>query len=171
MQGNKGAVALQLTVGGTVLSFVNAHLAAFDEGLDRRNADFHDLSRRLVFAASPSTATASSADDPSDTASASAEEPQSVYEADALFWLVSTSDRFTPLILSFDAYLRVVREFKCSHRAPPILGIHPDLNYRLDMPDADVRELLSGASRETNLKDLLSCDQVSRGPDRNAFKR
>ena len=28
---------------------MNAHLAAFDEMVDRRNADFHDLSKRLAF--------------------------------------------------------------------------------------------------------------------------
>ena len=32
-----------------MLAFVNAHLAAADDMCDRRNADFHDLSRRLQF--------------------------------------------------------------------------------------------------------------------------
>jgi inositol polyphosphate 5-phosphatase INPP5B/F len=31
------------------LTFVNAHLAAFDEALERRNTEFHDLSKRLSF--------------------------------------------------------------------------------------------------------------------------
>jgi phosphatidylinositol-bisphosphatase len=61
-QGNKGATAIRLTFAPkpeeqmgvktpnvTVLTFVNAHLAALDEMVDRRNVDFHELSRRLVF--------------------------------------------------------------------------------------------------------------------------
>ncbi|KAJ7850026.1 Endonuclease/exonuclease/phosphatase, partial [Mycena olivaceomarginata] len=35
--------------GPTVLTFVNAHLAAFDEMVEKRNADFHDLAKRLRF--------------------------------------------------------------------------------------------------------------------------
>lgn len=67
----------------TVLTFVNAHLAAFDEMFDRRNVDFHELSRRLVF----------------ETRSGLAEEVEEdaeetipwlgLFNTDALFWLVS----------------------------------------------------------------------------------
>ncbi|KAJ8488584.1 hypothetical protein ONZ51_g3464 [Trametes cubensis] len=63
MLGNKGATAARLLFtplpsgpsaadyeGRPVtLTFVNAHLAAFDEMFDKRNADFHDLSKRLLF--------------------------------------------------------------------------------------------------------------------------
>jgi phosphatidylinositol-bisphosphatase len=35
--------------GPTTLTFVNAHLAAFDEMVDKRNSDFHELSKRLLF--------------------------------------------------------------------------------------------------------------------------
>lgn len=93
-QGNKGGVALRFTffpsapwqsitpklgsdddtLRPLTLTFVNAHLAAFDEQLDRRNADFHDLSRRLAF--SP---------DPNDKA---AEGAESIFESDVLFWMV-----------------------------------------------------------------------------------
>ncbi|KZV67706.1 DNase I-like protein [Peniophora sp. CONT] len=54
IMGNKGAVSVRLTYRPTpsstpiALTFVDAHLAAFDEALDRRNADFHDISRRLI---------------------------------------------------------------------------------------------------------------------------
>jgi len=56
------------------LTFVNSHLAAFDEMAEKRNTDFHDLSTRLDF---------KSEDDP----------PLCVYETDALFWMVSLQTR------------------------------------------------------------------------------
>lgn len=59
-QGNKGAVAIQLTYRPyptpsaptpvpIMLTFVDSHLAASEDHLDRRNADFQDISRRLTF--------------------------------------------------------------------------------------------------------------------------
>jgi phosphatidylinositol-bisphosphatase len=63
----------------TTFTFVNSHLAAFDGMVDRRNADFHDLSRRLVFPLKPSI------DNYSVQASVAT---LSVFECDALFWIV-----------------------------------------------------------------------------------
>lgn len=70
----------------TALTFVNAHLAAFDEMFEKRNADFHDLCKRLVF-----EPTASVVDDASSTGSwyTPAAVPLSIFATDALFWLVS----------------------------------------------------------------------------------
>ena len=59
-QGNKGAVAIRINYQPNPTSFsqsslpitftfVNSHLAAFDDHLEHRNADFHDISRRLEF--------------------------------------------------------------------------------------------------------------------------
>lgn len=47
--GNKGATALRCVVGGSVLTFVNVHLAAFAENTARRNTDMADVFRRLAF--------------------------------------------------------------------------------------------------------------------------
>ena len=78
-------------------TFVNAHLAAFDEMTEKRNADFHDLSKRLTFdnndiapqppgAEGEDISTGPRTDllesDPSS-------QPLSVYETDVLFWMVS----------------------------------------------------------------------------------
>lgn len=85
LQGNKGAAAIRLSYTPAdpssasasrdslplVLTFVNAHLAAFDEMVERRHADFHVLGRRLVFPDAGGGA------------------PVGIYEADALFWMVS----------------------------------------------------------------------------------
>ncbi|KAF8351983.1 DNase I-like protein [Amanita rubescens] len=101
VMGNKGATAIRLTFAPkpeeqmgvktpnvTVLTFVNAHLAAFDEMADRRNVDFHELSRRLVF----------------ETRSGRAEEVEEdaeetipwlgLFNTDALFWLGDLNYRF-----------------------------------------------------------------------------
>ena len=64
----------------TVLTFVNSHLAAFDEMVERRNTDFHDLSSRLLFrqhAGPNAEAPAESLPHPD----------ASVFETDVLFWL------------------------------------------------------------------------------------
>ena len=67
----------------TVFTFVNAHLAAFDEMVDKRNLDFQDLSKRLVFEVTwpPEEEHDLGYSLPTLTA----------YESDVLFWMVSIS--------------------------------------------------------------------------------
>ncbi|KAF7986043.1 hypothetical protein HWV62_41408 [Athelia sp. TMB] len=101
MMGNKGGTALRFTITPplavpvdastvsesrsgprarpTTLTFVNAHLAAFDEYVDRRNADYHDLGRRLRF-------DSGSRDGSSDTDTAV---PTGIWESDIVIWMVS----------------------------------------------------------------------------------
>lgn len=75
--------------GTTVLTFVNAHLAAFDEMVEKRNQDFQDLSKRLTF----------------DVAWPQDEEQEleyslptlSAYESDALFWMVCVHGSYSTL--------------------------------------------------------------------------
>jgi inositol polyphosphate 5-phosphatase INPP5B/F len=65
-------------------TFVNSHLAAFDDHIERRNADFHDISRRIEFG--PCTEYVW------DRRTKSTEtEPQTldIYGSDVLFWIVS----------------------------------------------------------------------------------
>jgi phosphatidylinositol-bisphosphatase len=92
----------------TILTFVNTHLAAFDEMAEKRNSDFHELSRRLLFgnAATPSTQDTAENDDLTDInppatplsigEAYEAEMTESevnaslcIYETDTLFWMVS----------------------------------------------------------------------------------
>ncbi|CDO76134.1 hypothetical protein BN946_scf184332.g4 [Trametes cinnabarina] len=98
MLGNKGATAVQLLFTPTpsgatlpeyegkpaVLTFVNSHLAAFDEMFEKRNADFHELSRRLQF---DSGIVADDAVGPGGGYGA-ATIPLSVFQTDILFWLL-----------------------------------------------------------------------------------
>ena len=70
-------------------TFVNAHLAAFDEMFDKRNSDFHDLSRRLYFDATlPASAQDENAS-PTGSWYTPAAVPLTIFETDVLFWLVS----------------------------------------------------------------------------------
>ena len=93
-QGNKGATALRLTFTPpqtsqvqsprpTIITFVNAHLAAFDEMYDKRNQDFHDISRRLVF---DSGIPAHDTNVPEEDY-VSPHVPLNVYQSDILFWM------------------------------------------------------------------------------------
>ncbi|KAL6304662.1 DNase I-like protein [Sparassis latifolia] len=132
VMGNKGATAIRLTFTPvvashatrprpppTVLTFVNSHLAAFEEMYERRNADFHDLSKRLVF--DSGIPVAGSLDQGRGYVPATIQ--LSVFETDALFWMVN-------------------------------------LNYRINLPDIDVRTLLSSDLGIKDLRVLLSFDQL-----------
>ncbi|KAH9933096.1 DNase I-like protein [Amylocystis lapponica] len=99
VMGNKGATALRLAFTPmisshvphprpTILTFVNSHLAAFDEMYEKRNTDFHDLSRRLIFDSGiPVSGSLEASSYPLPTV------PLSVYETDALFWMVHLNYR------------------------------------------------------------------------------
>ncbi|KAH9925009.1 DNase I-like protein [Epithele typhae] len=138
IMGNKGAVGARLLFTPypsataepgseskpVAVTFVNAHLAAFDEMFDKRNADFHDLSRRLYFDSATAAATM---DEGPATGSWYTPEPGplTIFETDALFWLVN-------------------------------------LNYRLNLPDADVRSLLADEQlRDENMSMLRRFDQLA----------
>ncbi|EGO27036.1 hypothetical protein SERLADRAFT_491670 [Serpula lacrymans var. lacrymans S7.9] len=120
-----------------VLTFVNSHLAAFDEMVDRRNYDFHELSRRLAFESNTTDDVASTAGAPLPS-----EVPTTnIYETDALFWIGG-------LLVSFRVGML-------------LLTWEPDLNYRLDIDDSDVRSLIvTRNSENNNMATLVKYDQV-----------
>ncbi|TFK29490.1 DNase I-like protein [Coprinopsis marcescibilis] len=127
VMGNKGGTAIRVSFTApsatnvTILTFVNAHLAAFDEMVDKRNSDFHDLSKRLTFA--PSVAARPDGDTELDYMLSSS----GAYESDVLFWL-------------------------------------GDLNYRLDVPDLDLRRILRDEEWDNKDKfaSLLRFDQLNK---------
>ncbi|KAL4269489.1 Inositol polyphosphate-related phosphatase domain-containing protein [Pleurotus pulmonarius] len=125
VMGNKGGTAVRLAFTPptqdnessgafrpTVLTFVNTHLAAFDEMVDKRNMDFHDLSKRLGF----SSYAPVEAINPPQT---------SIYESDVLIWMGGK-----------------------------------DLNYRIDLPDGEVRSILRTWPEDTRYTTLLRYDQL-----------
>ncbi|THH21414.1 hypothetical protein EW146_g123 [Bondarzewia mesenterica] len=125
IQGNKGAVSIRLQYYPpsttdtpsplpTALTFVNSHLAALDEMMDRRNADFHDITRRLAF--SPISQYVTPARENGGVLK--------VFESDMLIWM-------------------------------------GDLNYRINLPDDDLRTLLATGSAVDSDSVLLPFDQLT----------
>ncbi|CAH8616520.1 unnamed protein product [Heterobilharzia americana] len=49
VMGNKGGVGIRLTIFNSSLCFVNCHLAAGEANLDRRNQDFREIVRKMIF--------------------------------------------------------------------------------------------------------------------------
>ena len=84
--GNKGGVALRFQVKDTTLCFVNSHLGAYDDQVLRRNADYAEIAKRLAFPVLPSR--------PADVGTTAPPESVSIFDCDALFWLVSRSLAF-----------------------------------------------------------------------------
>ncbi|KAH8827150.1 DNase I-like protein [Flagelloscypha sp. PMI_526] len=130
--GNKGGVGVRLQFsppsldpdikhGPTTLTFVSSHLAAFDEMVDRRNQDFHDISNRLTFNIVNNSNPASSSVDGAATVVTSL--PVSLFESDAVFWM-------------------------------------GDLNYRVDVPDPDVRRILNSPDWHNGIDVLMRHDQL-----------
>ncbi|KAI0305104.1 Endonuclease/exonuclease/phosphatase [Multifurca ochricompacta] len=129
LMGNKGAVAVRLNYRPDrtsdapspmpiTLTFVNSHLAAFDDQFERRNADFHDISRRLEFGPCVEYSWAPHAED-----MGTGPQMVNIYASDVLFWLV-------------------------------------DLNYRLNLPDTDIRHLLCLDPVFQGIPTLLQFDQL-----------
>ena len=48
MIGNKGGIGISFKLGKTNLLFISCHLAAGQEGVERRNQDFNKIFRHLV---------------------------------------------------------------------------------------------------------------------------
>lgn len=141
--------------GPTILTFVNSHLAAFDEMVDKRNADFHDLSKRLLFESVdplPGPAGAVPGQSPLGI------DKVNVFESDVLFWMVS----WFPLVSEYSSV-------NTSYRAASTLYQQiclssdinaADLNYRIDLPDEDVRGILSSPYWDKKFEILQQYDQV-----------
>ncbi|PPR03410.1 hypothetical protein CVT24_012705 [Panaeolus cyanescens] len=150
VMGNKGAVAIRvsfippdsgdklsvLNPGPTTMTFVNAHLAAFDEMVEKRNSDFHDVSKRLLFENlfTPAVEPGEEGAAPED-----ALPPLpwlTVYESDALFWMVY-------------------------------------LNYRIDLPDIEIRRFLRDEEWDnaSKFQALARYDQLNKViKDKKAFE-
>jgi phosphatidylinositol-bisphosphatase len=95
LMGNKGAVAVRINYQPNPTSFsqsplpvtftfVNSHLAAFDDHLEHRSADFHDISRRLEFGPCAEYMWA-----PRTRHGEAEPHTVNIYASDVLIWLVS----------------------------------------------------------------------------------
>ncbi|KNZ81328.1 Inositol polyphosphate 5-phosphatase OCRL-1 [Termitomyces sp. J132] len=112
IMGNKGGSAVRLTFtppisnsvdvispGPTILTFVNSHLAAFDEMAEKRNSDFQEISKKLKFAP------------PLSDRAGTVPVHMSVYESDVLFWMVNLNYRI-------DLHNEEVRGILASDKSP-----------------------------------------------------
>ncbi|KAJ3286688.1 hypothetical protein HK104_008910 [Borealophlyctis nickersoniae] len=148
MMGNKGATAIRVRYHSTYLTFVNCHLAADTSMVDRRNQDFADICRRLIFplpmqykdytayahsnpwvtglwdvAADSSSGAGNVAAMVAGSAAAGVAPGKSavtIFDGDHLFWM-------------------------------------GDLNYRVPIPDSEAKAMLSAGS----VKELLEFDQLT----------
>ena len=77
--GNKGGVAISLSVGSTSLLFVNSHFAAHQHRVEERNADFHKVNSRLTLRSRAGASTTSS--------SSASTAPLVCNRFDRVFWL------------------------------------------------------------------------------------
>lgn len=151
------------------MTFVNSHLAAFDDAryAERRNEDFKYLSERLLF---PSSDSENDWEDDydhdfSETDVTTSDEDVNIFKSDVLFWFVSLL-KFLFVIVLFTQFISLNREVRA------IISILVfitdsliDLNYRIDLPDTDVRKLLSSSQQNKSyqkkiLQDTLGYDQV-----------
>ncbi|KAL1409612.1 hypothetical protein Q8F55_003607 [Vanrija albida] len=110
--GNKAGVAVRLKVHDTTLCFVNSHLAAWKEYLERRRSDYIQLRTLLTFPTPTDINPPLEAYHPEDR-------DLMVDDADVIFWL-------------------------------------GDLNYRLELDDADIRGLITTQDWDA----LLTSDQL-----------
>jgi inositol polyphosphate 5-phosphatase INPP5B/F len=151
--GNKGGVGIRLRIHDTELCFVNSHLAASDEMAEKRNADFGEICKRMKFALLPEAGRADAG-----------HAVVGVFDSDYLFWLVrhsisfvgsGTSENDLTLISNLGRYAQ--SSFSIILTAN--LTWTQDLNYRIDMRDADLRILLAEID-DSEYGDLLDYDQA-----------
>ncbi|KAG2134783.1 DNase I-like protein [Suillus clintonianus] len=160
IMGNKGATAIRMSYtpfaqefspSPIVLTFVNAHLAAFDEMVERRNFDFHELSKRLVFDQTDGL------DSDANTALETPRKVAGLFESDVLFWMVRCNLLLDYFTHPFGILGRLV-DYHSTRRMTN--SVVKDLNYRIDLADGDVRELLSPSPGTGNIPLLLKYDQL-----------
>jgi phosphatidylinositol-bisphosphatase len=137
-------------------TFVNSHLAAFDDHIDHRNTDFQDISRRLKFGPCSEYMWA-----PRTKHREARPRKLSIYASDVLLWLVSHPDNrdyhHVPNVYMIGRYTTVGIS-PWSFRVNEFFVI--DLNYRLNLPDADVRHMLYPTPTTQGIHSLLQFDEV-----------
>ncbi|KAL1922020.1 uncharacterized protein VTP21DRAFT_10662 [Calcarisporiella thermophila] len=126
LMGNKGGVAVRLGFRDSYFTFVNAHLAAFTNQVERRNQDYAELCRRLGFPL-PSRSTNDLGYAP---------------------WLYA-SNRYMNAV---PGDMRALSLFESDH-----VFFFGDLNYRVTLPEEDVKKLLSQGEMDL----LLGHDQLT----------
>ncbi|RUS19167.1 Endonuclease/exonuclease/phosphatase [Endogone sp. FLAS-F59071] len=128
MMGNKGGVAIRFKLRDSYLCFVNSHLAALPTQTQRRNQDYSEICKRITFPVGKGPY------NPSGT------------------WLVASAGMAdnSPAIAPGSA--KALSIFDTDH-----LIWTGDLNYRIDMPEAEVKTYIEAQHTDT----LLEFDQLN----------
>ncbi|KAI8826160.1 Endonuclease/exonuclease/phosphatase [Fimicolochytrium jonesii] len=134
MMGNKGAAAIRFRFHDTYICCVNSHLAADASMVDRRNQDYQEICRRVVFPL------------------------PSLYDdftayAHANPWVASFYDARQSALatISEQAGKNIATIFDADH-----LFFFGDLNYRVSLPDTDVKAIIN----KGDVTQLLKFDQL-----------
>lgn len=140
--GNKGGVAIRFRLFYTIFTFVNSHLAAYDDQVERRNADHAELRRALRLLA-PAVVPR-----PGDESAGPAPIHSSdLLDSDYVFWLVSRPELKTGLnTLRLTLKARVVSVVEgptCRKARLMTLSV----TQRLKLPDRPSRQRCSGIDR------------------------
>ncbi|KAI9259046.1 Endonuclease/exonuclease/phosphatase [Sporodiniella umbellata] len=131
MMGNKGGIAVRLRFHDSYLCFVTSHLAALTEKTEKRNQDFLELSKRLLFSHTPNRLT----------------------QYVSYFWNHGEEG------VSFLENHGVLRDWRveASIYHSDVLLWSGDLNYRINQNESVIKHWL----REQRLDVLLAYDQLS----------
>lgn len=132
-------------------------MAAFETGLERRDADFHDISRRLSFKIDQQYTQQRSESKDNEPS----EPILRVYESDVLFWMVRVNCQLFGTLCSKIMNVRcpcigrLVPYFRLDYHHKVLSVLLLDLNYRLNLPEDDVRTILRSAARDKSAYSLL----------------
>ena len=138
-----------------IFTFVDSHLAALDDHIEHRNTNFHDISQRLEFGPCDEYVWA-----PRTKHREAGPRKLDIYASDVLVWLVSHLNDLGHyhVLCLYDREVFYVGIILWSSCADEISG--KDLNYRLNLPDEDVRHLLSSTPTSQGIHSLLQFDEV-----------
>ncbi|KAJ3205252.1 hypothetical protein HDU67_008937 [Dinochytrium kinnereticum] len=152
LMGNKGAVGCRVRLYDTYLTFINSHLAADTNFVDRRNQDFNEICRRLQFPFNPANV--------SSPLQASLAPPATYGDYKTYLhrnpWVMNSidlsgnGDAFGSLSMNV-GNKSLTGIFDSDH-----IFWFGDLNYRVPLSDVDAKAMLD----EGKLKDLLLYDQL-----------
>ncbi|CAO3658088.1 unnamed protein product [Rhizopus stolonifer] len=132
MMGNKGGIAVRLRFHDSYLCFVTSHLAAFTDKTEKRNQDFTELSKRLLFS----------------------HKPDSLTDYVSYFWNNGGDEG-----VSFLENNNVIRDWRveASIYHSDFLIWCGDLNYRVNLSESVIKNWL----RQDRLDVLFEYDQLS----------